>query len=228
MLGFLKRYADAGRAQEALRRTRALRRHSVQTPAAQPGPDATTLVFDRIAGQTGRALIGLPMAPLLRALSGLHAARVPDLPTYDPLLRIRTRLELTNKPLLREIADGPVPTGRAVLHGDLHVGQFVVEPSGAVWLVDLDDMAIGPPEADLANFAAHLATTMPAPGIAACAGEVCRAWAKLGGALDPEVFRRYLHLSLLRRHLKLREAARPDFEAEILAYLRESASFSMR
>ena len=228
MPGFLKRYADAELAREALRRTRALRRNSVQTPAVGPGPDAMTLVFDRIAGQTGRALIGLPVAPLLRELSRVHAATVPDLPAYDPLLRIRSRLNLTDKPLLRDIADGRVPTGRAVLHGDLHVGQFIVEPSGAVWLVDLDDMAVGPPEADIANFAAHLATTVPSRGIAACAGEVCRVWTGLGGVVDPGVFTRLLHLSLLRRHLKLREAGRPDFETEILAYLRESASFSMR
>lgn len=228
MSGFLKRYEDADRAQEALRRTRVLRRQSVQTPATRLGPDPTTLVFDRIEGRTGRDLIGHPMAPLLREVAGLHGATVPDLPVYDPLLRIRNRLKLASEPLLRDIARGPVPAGGAVLHGDLHVGQFMLEPSGTVWLVDLDDMAFGPPEADLANFAAHLATTMLGPGIAVWARQVCEAWTTLGRAVDPAVFTRFLHLALLRRHLKLRQTGRPDFEAEIVAYLRESASFSIR
>lgn len=147
---------------------------------------------------------------------------------YDPMSRIRTRLALTDDPLLRSYAEGPIPTGHALLHGDLHVGQFIQEPWGKVWVLDLDDLALGPPEADLANFAAHLSTTDPGPGIAGWAGQVCREWASLGGALEPTVFARFLHLALVRRHLKLREAGRPDFEAEILAYLRESSSFSIR
>lgn len=228
MPGFLKRYAQAHQAQEALRRTRALRRCAVLTPAAEPGPAADTLVFDRVEGSTGRDLIGADIVPLLRSLAGLHAAAVPGLPRFDPLLRIRPRLSLTNEPVLRNLVDGPVPTGRVVLHGDLHVGQFIRAPSGAVWLVDLDDLALGPPEADLANFAAHLATTIPGAGIADCATQVRRAWQALCVPVNAAHFTRFLHLALLRRHLKLRAAGRPDFAAEILAYLRESSSFSMR
>ena len=228
MPGFLKHYADADRAQEALRRTLALRQQSVRTPSAKPGAEETALVFEKIDGRTGHDLIGCSMTPLLRAVAELHAANLPGLPSFDPLLRIRPRLGLTNEPLLRDIAQGPVPKGRVVLHGDLHVGQFILVPSGAVWLVDLDDLAIGPPEADLANYAAHLATTEATQGISGWASWVCRAWSKIGGTPDPTVFTRFLHLALLRRHLKLREAGRPDFEADILAYLRDSASFSMR
>jgi len=229
---FLKRYADRSRASEALRRTRALRAQAVQTPAAAPGPTPSVLAFARIEGRTGHDLIGQDLEPLLQAVAGLHATRVPDLAPYDPLLRIRPRLELTGVPLLRQIARGPVPPGDMVLHGDLHVGQFIVTPEGAVWLVDLDDLAIGPPEADLANFAAHLATTGPGfddgAGIAAQVRGVIAAWMAIGQTADRRVFTRYLHLALLRRHLKLRQAGRPDFETPILAYLRESSSFSIR
>ena len=227
MSGFLKTYADAAQAQEALRRSRVLRGQSVPTPDARPGPTPTALVFDRIEGRTGHDMIGRDTGPLMNAVSLLHAARVPELAALDPLRRIRPRLALTEVPLLRALAEGPVPRGRAVLHGDLHVGQFVVEPSGAVWLVDLDDLAIGPPEADLANFAAHLGTTEPGPGIAARALQVRQAWEATGQRIDNAVFTRFLQLALLRRHLKLRAAGRPDFEARILAYLRESASFSI-
>lgn len=228
MSGFVKRYATPVLAQEALRRTRALRRQSVPTPAAEQGAKADVLVFERVEGQTGRALIGADMKPLLRVVRRLHAATVSGLPVFDPLLRIRPRLELTERAALRGLLDGPVPSGMSVLHGDLHVGQFIAKPSRDVWIVDLDDLALGPPEADLANFAAHLATTEPGPGIAGWATRVCGEWAALGGAVEESVFAWYLQLALLRRHLKLRAAGRPDHEAEILAYLRDSANFSMR
>ncbi|MCI5112597.1 MAG: aminoglycoside phosphotransferase family protein [Marivita sp.] len=228
MPGFLKRYTDAHRAHEALRRTRALRRQAVPTPAARPGPDADTLVFDRVDGLTGRGLIGGTMAPLLDAVATQQDAVVPELPTYDPFLHIRPRLGLTEDPLLRGVAEGSAPTGGALLHGDLHVGQFIHAATGVVWIVDLDDLAIGPPEADLANFAAHLATTEPSLGIAGWAKQICGLWTSLGRTLEPSVFERFHHLALLRRHLKLRAAGRPDYQAEICAYLRESSSFSIR
>lgn len=228
MPGFLKHYADAGRAQEALRRTLALRQQGLPTPMAGQGPSPETLRFQRIEGQTARDLIGVALTPLLHAIRRLHAAQMNGLPAYDPLLRIRPRLALTDNPHLKRLAEGPVPTGRALLHGDLHVGQFIREPSGKIWLIDLDDLAIGPPEADIANFAAHLATTDPRVGIAEWATHVCGAWVSVGGSVAPSVFTRFLHLALLRRHLKLRAAGRPDFEAEICAYLRDSSSFSMR
>lgn len=228
MSGFLKRYANAAQAAEALRRTSHLRGQSVQTPAVRPGPTPAELEFDHIKGRTGHDLIGHDLRPLLQSVAALHGAGVPNLASYDPLLRIRPRLALTDSPLLHQIVAGPVPRGRAVLHGDLHVGQFIVSPKGAVWLVDLDDLAIGPPEADLANFAAHLATTEPGPGIAEWSRHVSDVWLGLGHTADTHVFTRFLHLALLRRHLKLREAGRPDFEGPILSYLRESSSFSMR
>ena len=228
MPGFLKLYASAAQAAEALRRTSVLRAQSVQTPAARYGSTPLELDFDAIEGRTGHDLIGQAFHPLLESVAHLHEASVLKLAPYDPLLRIRRRLALTDVPLLQEITNGPVPPGRAILHGDLHVGQFIVSPEGAVWLVDLDDLAMGPPEADLANFTAHLATTAPGPGIAEWSRRVRDTWASLGHTSDHHVFTRYLHLALLRRHLKLREAGRPDFEGPILDYLRESSNFSMR
>jgi hypothetical protein len=192
------------------------------------GPDPATLAFDRIEGDTGHALVGGDIVPLLEVVAKLHRASVTQLPIHDPLLRIRPRMGLTDDPLLRSIADGAVPTGKTLLHGDLHVGQFIRAVTGDVWVVDLDDLALGPPEADIANFVAHLATTDPSLSIAEWSGKVRQDWSTLGGRLDPSVFTRCLHLALLRRHLKLREAGRPDHIVGILAYLRDSSSFSIR
>jgi hypothetical protein len=228
--GFLKAYREAATAGEARRRARALRAQGVATPAARCGPAPTEVVFDKIAGRTGRDLVGTgdDLEAVLAAIGGLHRAALVDLPVFDPLLRIRPRLELTEVPTLRAIAAEPVPQGSATLHGDLHVGQAIRDGSGMVWIIDLDDLAIGPPEADLANFAAHLATSLPQGGIADWAERVRRMWTGQGHHLDGQVFEQFLRFALLRRHLKLRAAARPDFEAEILAYLRGSASFSIR
>ena len=168
------------------------------------------------------------LAAVLAAIGVLHGAAVSDLPVFDPLLRIRPRLALTKVPALRAIAEEPVPQGHATLHGDLHVGQAIRDLSGMVWIIDLDDLATGPPEADLANFAAHLATSPPQGGIADWSDRVRRIWTGQGRALEQAVFEQFLRFALLRRHLKLRAAGRPDFEAEILAYLRDSASLSIR
>lgn len=187
------------------------------------------VMFDRIEGRTGPDLAGQgeDLAAVLATLAALHDAAVADLPAFDPLLRIRPRLALTEVPALRAIAEEAVPQGNATLHGDLHVGQAIRDASGMVWIIDLDDLAIGPPEADLANFAAHLATSQPSGAIKDWAERVRRMWTGQGCDLDGSVFDRFLRFALLRRHLKLRAAGRPDFEAEIVAYLRDKASFSI-
>lgn len=227
MSGFVKLHTDAASAAEASRRSAALRAHGVPTPAARSGQSPRGLCFDLVDGETGRALAEGDLAPLLSVVAQMHRTRVTGLSEYDPFRRVRRRLSLATRLPVADILAEPVPTGRATLHGDLHVGQFIRSPAGEVWIVDLDDMARGPSEADLANFAAHLATTLTDQGIARCSERVLTAWARLGLALEGTVFKRFLRFALLRRHLKLREAGRPDFESEILAYLRDSSNFSI-
>lgn len=228
MPGFVKRYADAATASEAVRRASILRRQGVPTPAAQPGGEEPVAVFDRLAGTDGSVLLPNGITSLLRPVAVLHRASVPALAPFDPLLRVRPRLALATSQEVRGVADELAPSGTATLHGDLHVRQFVVEPNDAVWIVDLDDLAIGPPEADLANFAAHLATSRPDRSITEWSGTVRSAWNVLGEACDEAAFVRSLRFALARRHLKLREAGRPDFEAEVEAYLRDSSNFAIR
>jgi len=142
-------------------------------------------------------------------------------------MRIRSRLSLTSSSEIGAVLEESVPTGTATLHGDLHVGQFVQDRMEKVWVVDLDDLALGPPEADLANFTAHLATSASG-GIAHWATRIRGAWHNLGEHCDDEIFARHLRFALVRRHLKLREANRQDFQSEVVTYLGDSSNFSIR
>lgn len=226
MYRFLKHYSDRAATEEAVRRSSALRSADVSTPAIL-GFGKTTIDFQKVDGQSGGLLDLDDLSPLLSEVARLHQASVKNLPRYDPFLRVRPRLTVPTRLPVSDILSEPVPNGTATLHGDLHVGQFIRSDDQTIWIVDLDDLAIGPPEADIANFAAHLATSLRSRSIRDWSGRVCRAWAEIGGALEDAVFHRFLRFALLRRHLKLREAGRPDFEKEILTYLRDSSNFSI-
>ena len=225
MTGFLKQHASAAVAAEAIRRSVALCAAGVPTPAAGRGGSPCVVEFDRVEGATGRALLECDPVALLRPLRAMHAVAIEGLPAYDPALRIRPRLGVDTPAAMRRVTDAAVtdaavPGGGATLHGDFHIGQLIAAPDGTVWVVDLDDMAVGPPEADLANFAAHLATSDPGetvgPALARWLAWILEAWQRIADPPRPAMLERYLHLALVRRHLKLREAGRPDFGAEIL------------
>lgn len=227
MSGFVKYYSDKAAPIEALRRSSSLRTAGVPTPAVLGPSGENGLCFEHVEGQSGQVLLAKDLARLLSVVARLHRASLPNLPAFDPFLRIRPRAGVETALPVVDILSEPVPTGHATLHGDLHVGQFLQSRSGDVWIVDLDDLAVGPPEADLANFAAHLATSQPSCRIHDWSDRVCKAWAAIGDSVDHDVLTRFLRFALVRRHLKLREAGRPDFEAEILGYLRESSNFSI-
>ncbi|MDU8943174.1 phosphotransferase [Ovoidimarina sediminis] len=226
MPGFVKTYGDAAVAAEAIRRAAALRAGGVDTPYGRLGATPHEVVFDRIDGESGFPLMREAGEDLLRCLAWVHACDVPDLPAYDPLKRIRPRIGLATADPVRAVLGEKVPTGTATLHGDLHVRQFVRESSGRVWIVDLDDMALGPPEADLANCAAHVMTAEEC-GKTLWGERVGAMWRGLGMAFDADIFFQFLRFALVRRHLKLREAGRPDCEEKVVAYLRGSSNFSI-
>lgn len=50
-------------------------------------------------------------------------------------------------------ADGPEP---CVVHGDLYDGQIFIDDDFSLSLIDLDDVGVGDPALDIANFCAHL------------------------------------------------------------------------
>ena len=150
------------------------------------------------------------LGPLIRAVSTLHAAGVTGLDPFDPLTRIRPRLVGGDAPWMSDwiARHMPPPSAPGLVHGDFHAGQLIRDRQGAVWILDLDDLALGPPEADIGNFAAHLATRPetrrghPIAGFGDWLGGIV---AHYSGA-DHDLADRYGRIALLRRGLKLAEA----------------------
>lgn len=204
---FAKGYTTPQSARAAMLRSRAARAAGVQTPAVLAQADAQTLHFARIMPQ-GQASV----PQMLRALGGLWAMPDIGLARFDPFLRIRPRLP--NAPawtvdmLGRLQAQDRALSWRAdrALHGDFHPGQVLRDAAGMVWLIDLDDMALGPPEADLGNLAAWMATQSPGDLVEGPAVAQVLALAPLA---DASLVAHFCAIALMRRALKLAEKGQP-------------------
>jgi hypothetical protein len=203
MTGFIKQYPSVHAAEVAFQRAVMARQAGVCTPAVLDRTGPQSLCFERIEGTH-------PPDParLLQVLVPLHRMPHRGLARFDPFLRIRPRLP--GAPLqVRALADRLMaqdaalnwPTS-AVIHGDFHPGQVLCDAAGQAWLVDLDDLALAPPEADLGNLAAWRATQSP-PG----------PWPLAQDAVplaDPELTGHFHAIALLRRALKLAERGQPE------------------
>jgi hypothetical protein len=100
----------------------------------------------------------VPWVDAGRLLARLHAEPIVDiaLPQGGPvrLARALERLHGPNADVIRRAAEGlttPVP-GRSItlVHADFHLGQLG-RHSGALVLIDVDDLGVGDPAADLAR-----------------------------------------------------------------------------
>lgn len=229
MSSFAKPFPSENGAQEAVRRSMDLRTQGLATPVAHR--DCQTVVFDRIVGTSGLPLVEAVAVDWLRPLAILHRCTVDDIPPCDPIRRIRPRLDLLTNPEIAEalthLSRG-VPAGGALLHGDFHLGQLIRDGQGTVWMIDLDDLCLGPPEADLANLIANLTTqsTLEADfrgRMTLWRARIVEAWTTLAAAPDHGILEHHLALALIRRHLKLREAGRVDFETEIAGWVTRAA-----
>lgn len=220
----VKRFSAATAATAALNRAEALQAAGIATPIPIREDDRT-LRFPRITGTTGPDLIqGLP--DLLSPLLGLNRLRLPTLglPQHDPLLRIRPRLALAPATVARlaqqQVTRLPA-TMDTICHGDFHPGQVIRDAAGRSWLLDLDDLALGPVEADLGNLIAWLASQSlrdPRPladRLNDARASLVAAWTGLGGRTDHAILDPYMTLAIIRRALKRAERGDPSLLDEL-------------
>ena len=222
----LKRFSSTTAATAALDRAEALQAAGIATPLPIRENDRT-LRFPRIKGTTGPDLIAR-LPDLLSPLLGLNRLRLPSLglPQHDPLRRIRPRLALAPPPVaslvLEQVPLLPEGTDR-VCHGDFHPGQVIHDAEGRSWLLDLDDLALGPVEADLGNLIAWLASQplrAPRPltdRLVDSRATLVAAWTGLGGRTDPAILAPYMTLALIRRALKRAESGDTSLLDELAA-----------
>lgn len=200
---FEKRYPSAARAETALRRSLSARIAGVPTPAVWQGNDPTRLFFERIDAGAAPSL-----AQMTGVVRRLRRMATDGLSRFDPFLRIRPRLMAAPPDICQLFADLEARDAAlgwpalTVIHGDFHPGQCLQDRTGKVWLIDLDDLALGPHEADLGNLAAWIATSVKGP-----MGEQTRRALDqvlaVSPMADPALTGHFCQIALLRRALKL-------------------------
>jgi hypothetical protein len=200
---FEKQYPSASAADVALQRCVAARLAGVPTPVVLGRNGPLKLSFERIAAAAPPSL-----AEMVAALQGLNRMLPDGLRRYDPFLRIRPRL-VTASPHIQalvttlEAQDAAVRwPATTVIHGDFHPGQTMRDRSGTVWLLDLDDLALAPPEADLGNLAAWVATHKEGRLDSLTRTAMTQVLA-LSSLADPDLTSHFFQIALVRRALKL-------------------------
>jgi Phosphotransferase enzyme family len=202
---FHKRYGSVEQARRAMLRTTEVLRAGVRTPAARFGDQADVVIFQRIAASGAANL-----AEMLGLLTDLRRMPTDVLERFDPFARIVPRLPpappeigLLVKHLQTMDAALEWHASNAV-HGDFHPGQVIRDRDGMVWLLDLDDLALGPAEADLGNLAAWMATQEPGR-LKDQAAQAIAAVLAASGTADAAMVAHFCDIALVRRALKLRE-----------------------
>jgi hypothetical protein len=206
---FEKTYPSVAAADIARHRSRAASAAGVPTPAVLARTEPQRLAFDRIV-QHGQPTF----AGMLAVLQRLNRMPPDGLIRFDPFLRIRPRLSAATsrtRALVSELEAQDAALywpANSVIHGDFHPGQTILDASGEVWLVDLDDLALAPPEADLGNLAAWRATctegNLDLQARAAMLGVLA-----LMPDADPALTGHFMQIALVRRALKLAGRGQP-------------------
>ncbi len=206
---FEKHYSSEAAAEAALGRSLAARRAGVPTPAVLGRNGPRSLAFARIEAS------GPPTrAGMVAALQALHRMPPVGLARFDPFLRIRPRLGgapayIRVLVAALEARDAALCWPAAtVIHGDFHPGQVMRDGSGKVWLLDLDDLALAPPEADLGNLSAWLATRSEGDLDRQAKVALAEVLALSPGA-DPGLTAHFQAIALVRRALKLAGKGQP-------------------
>jgi hypothetical protein len=200
---FEKLYPSVAAADIARHRSQAARAAGVPTPAVLARTEPRLLSFERIVPRGQPTLAGM-----LAVVQRLNRMPPDGLLRFDPFLRIRPRLGAAPARIQALVStldaqDGALkwPASR-VVHGDFHPGQTIMDNSGKVWLVDLDDLALAPPEADLGNLAAWSATRTEGNLVVQARAAMLGVIALVPEA-DPVLSGHFLQIALVRRALKL-------------------------
>jgi Phosphotransferase enzyme family len=221
-----KYYPSREKADTALVRADWLGRHGVLTPGGVLARRGRMAQFPTISGKPGLSAVDSETRridpALLQPIVRLHALTPAlPLPQFDPLAKIVPRLDDEADALLRQAVASALEVidsfeqSNAVIHGDLHAGQLIIDETGLVWLLDLDDLSTGDPAADIGNFAAHLATRdksghmNPQASLLHWMQAALAAYGEAGGHVNPALASAYGTLSLIRRALKFRERGDP-------------------
>lgn len=214
---FSKRYLNAATTAEVIRRTRIARLNGVVTPNINAVKNNHTIQFERIDGECGIQLLQkTSLRELIAPLIALHDIDHAKFPRFDPFLRIDPRVAALSIPhgLVQEINKRKhieFPT-TGIVHGDFHLKQLIRDTDGHCWVIDLDDLAIGPIEADLGNLAAYLATHPATMGDSMSTSlrywkqQIMGAWNDLGQTYQENWLRYFMQVALIRRTLKRLEA----------------------
>jgi Ser/Thr protein kinase RdoA (MazF antagonist) len=230
----LKRYAhgDLAEIQRLSDLSRHLRAAGVPVPGCRVDHVQAALRLAWIQGPTmGQRLdetelrVG-DLAAAMKLLRTLHRSEafVLELPPFNPFRRTDRRLlepwfktlpvqlQVDCLLLRRTLGASPPAPGFAVIHGDFHVGQLLLElATQKWWMIDLDDAALGHIEADIANFCVNLATRNAA-SLDEFNVKMAKLFAKCSkvyeDSIDASRLDYYAACTLLRRALKF--ASRQD------------------
>lgn len=181
------------------------------------GPGAGAAVVE---AATGLALlhasdVDAPVATAIERVAAEFGRRARRLASADPSLG--GALDALVGVLMRS-----TPTGGSVVtqYGDFHHEQIRVTEQGLVFL-DLDSIRRGPPERDLAEFAAHLLATLGSRSgrTAELAMAMADGYARAVRAPDPVALRWYLRVELLQRAYGALKTMRPGWQDEARALI---------
>ncbi|AMK79405.1 MULTISPECIES: phosphotransferase family protein [Methylomonas] len=241
-----KTYADE-RGQTIYDNLRALQGQS-QSAAAFVMPEALAYAADHrtlwLEGLQGQALAELDFAAgvaekipaLVNAVAAFHQFAPPSLTVVtlqqqlqewrkkvDKLSHAYPSIQPALTSLLTELQQNlPELEMPGLIHGDFHIDQLLVLPDGHLALFDYDELALGDPLQDLANFAADLYNYPYA--VAAIDQLVMQLFTAYSAAnqghIDPQRFAWHLRGQLLTRAYRTfiqQKSAAPQRVAEFIA-----------
>lgn len=219
-----------------------LRAAGVPVPISNIELNNTAIRLPWINGQTMREQIGKAgpgkshILSAMKLLSSLHQSdvrsaglcefdpfRLSDKRLIEPWFCVLTSKLQTNAQTLRKKLGEthPPKSCLSIIHGDFHAGQLIQEAvSRKWWMIDLDDVALGHKEADIANFCVNIATRKDC-SVEAIDTKVNELRVMCHNAYEAGInvglFEYYAACALLRRALKF--AARTETDDRIAAIL---------